>query len=67
LGIVAAVVLAVFLADQAGAEVLRQLGVFWAEPIGKGFVAIGLVGLCVVIWRVTVIWVSRAETYKLLE
>ncbi len=59
--------LAVLLADEAGIHILRHLATFYSEPRGKGWVAAGLVAFCGGVWWATVNWVSRSETYELLE
>jgi hypothetical protein len=59
--------LAVLLADEAGIHILRYLTTFYSEPGGKGWVAAGLVVFCGAVWWATVKWVSRCETYELLD
>jgi hypothetical protein len=59
--------LAVLLADQAGIHIARHLAAFYSTRVGKSLVAAGLLAFCAGIWWATVSWVSRSDTFELLE
>ncbi|MGH9741706.1 MAG: ABC transporter permease [Candidatus Acidiferrum sp.] len=65
--LVLAPLLAILLADKAGFHVVQTLAAFYADPMGKELIVVALVAFCGGIWWATVRWVSRSDTYELLE
>jgi ABC-2 family transporter protein len=57
----------ILLMDKAGIPVVRYLAAFYSGPGDKGLVIVGLAIFCAGIRWATVTWVSRSDTYELLE
>jgi hypothetical protein len=58
---------AIALADEAGLAVTRYLAAIYPAYWSKAALVAGLMAFCVAVWWAAATWVSRSDTYELLE